>query len=76
MVNFTCCIFECCNEQSLFQFQCTNEHEHEHVQAYRQQMTTVNLLQKHLKQLQYYTISNWYYILIQLLSVAKSSITC
>ena len=37
-------------------------------------MTTVNLLQKHFKQLSYYTASNWYYILIELLSVTKSSI--
>ena len=42
--------------------------------ARRQQMTTINLLQKHFKQLWYYAVSNWYYILIQLLSVTKSSI--
>ena len=42
--------------------------------ACRQQMTTVNLLQKEFKQLSYYAASNWYYILIQLVSVAKSSI--
>ena len=34
--------------------------------ACRQQMTTINLLQKHFKQLSYCTASNWYYILIQL----------
>ena len=42
--------------------------------ACRQQMTTVNLLQKHLKQRSYYTALNWHYILIQLLPVTKSSI--
>ena len=26
MINFACCIFEYCNEQRLFQFQCTKEH--------------------------------------------------
>ena len=34
--------------------------------ACRQQITTVKLLQKHFKQLSYYTTSNWYYILVQL----------
>ena len=42
--------------------------------ACRQQMTTVNLPQKYFKQLSYYTASNRYYILIQLLPVTKSSI--
>ena len=40
----------------------------------RQQMITVNLLQKNFKQLSYYAGSNWYYILIQLLSITESSI--
>ena len=38
--------------------------------ACRQQMTTVNLLQKNFKQFSYYTASNWYYNSIQLLSVS------
>ena len=42
--------------------------------ACRQQMTSVNLLQKHFKQLSYYSVSNRYYILTQLLSVIKSNI--
>ena len=42
--------------------------------AGRQQMPAVNLLQKCFKQLSYYTVSNWYYTLMQLLSVTKSSI--
>ena len=42
--------------------------------ACRQQMTTVNLLQNHFKQLSYYAASNWYFILIKLLSLTKSSI--
>ena len=37
-------------------------------------MTTVNLLQKHFKQISYYTISNCYYILMHLLSVTQLSI--
>ena len=36
---------------------------------------TVNILQKHFKQISYYTVSNSHCILIQLLSVPKSSIT-
>ena len=40
----------------------------------RQQMATVNLLQKHFKQHFYCGASNRYYILIQMLSVTKSSI--
>ena len=42
--------------------------------ACRQQMTSVNLLQKHFKQLSYYSVSNRYYILTQLPSVIKSNI--
>ena len=37
--------------------------------ACREQMTTVNLLQKHFKQLPYGTASNWFCILMQLLSL-------
>ena len=31
----------------------------------RQPMPTVNLLQKHFKQLSYYAVAKWYYILMQ-----------
>ena len=41
--------------------------------ASRQQMTTVNLLKKHFKQLLYWTASNWHYILIQLDTTAISN---
>ena len=38
-------------------------------------MSTVKLLHKHFKQLKYYTCSNWYYTLIQLLPVTNLCIT-
>ena len=41
--------------------------------ARRQQMTTVNLLQKHFKQLLDSAASNWYYFLIQLDTTAISN---